>query len=1281
MIAKNGQSIGCLFALVILLGLAPASWAAGALRGFPVRLEGTVEVGGPVAYDIDGDGRLELLLPAGKKLHALEVDGNPMEGFPVQLDQGSGIVTPLSVGHLGGDPKKTVILFGSEDKQLRAYDGTGQLLEGFPVALDEVMAGAPALGDVNGDNQAEIVFGTRGGMVYVLDGSGRSLPGYPAKVSAPVSTAVTVGRFRPGEPTLLFFGDERGNLHVWEAPGREKKGFPYKALYTVASQPVLGDIDDDGSFEVVFGSKDFKIYAVGETGKLASGFPVGTGYRIYSSCALADVNGDGITDVVATSGDGSVYAISKGGRQLPGFPVKVGRRLRASPVIGDVDCDGRMEIAVGTDGGRLALLRDNGKMYPGFPARMADRVDVAPLLSDLNGDGLVEIAAVSRDGTLAVFKTIKKGKFSPSLAWPAEGRNPDRRGTTCPNPPRYLDLVLLPDTPRTTDELNLSYRFFDLDGDAEPRTRIRWFCNSKPVPKFDGARKIPAAPTRKRERWHYTLQAAERGRVFKSPEVQIGNTPPASPKVAILPDPPRTGDDLLVKILEESQDADGDKIRYTIIWLKDRVPVKGLHRFKVPSRMTASGQRWTVVVTPGDGEASGAPARAGVVVANTPPSAPKVGLEPARPTVTQNVRAVVERPGRDPDGEKVSYRYRWVVDGKSLNLPSDASVLPAGFAPKHKKIAVEVASFDGNEVGGSTRATTEVINSSASAPTVKIVPFRPGTNDDLTVAIVKPAGDPDGDVLRYEVLWRREPEPYAGSHARSLRLPAKATKKGERWLAGVTPADGEDRGNPATTEVTIGNTPPGPPVVEAENPRPKTTEDLVLRVLKFPKDPDGDEVTVEIVWYQGKKPVARGRAMWRLEAAKTRKGKRYRAALTPSDGSATGPSVSQWFKVQNTSPSKCAVALPYKPRTGNDLQVRLTEKPADPDGDPIEMRYRWYLNGKPEEPGQRPEKMEGKRVVRGQRWTVVATPYDGETTGPSCEASAVVVNSSPTAPRIALQPREPGTRSGLSCKIIKKSEDADGDRVSLSYSWTIDGRVFPAGPAAASIPAGVLKQGQKWKVTVVASDGKLESRPVFAEVTVVNSPPQFPRVEIRPTVPLSSDDLNCRLVEPTFDVDGDELKHDFEWFLVKGNKSGPKGKAQAEGPVLPAKRTRKGQNWVCRARAHDGKVSGDYAEARTQVANAAPSSPQAEIRPSDPSNDEKLLCVIVSDAQDPDGDKIKYRFVWTKDGVAQPFAEVTDRVPARLTKEKDIWQCTVVATDGRLSSPPAYSQEIIVRAK
>ena len=230
MIATNGKSIKCVIALVIMLAHLPASRAASTLRGFPVRLGGTVEAGGVLAFDLDSDGRLELVLPAGTRLQALEVDGNAMEGFPIQLEKGAGIVTPLTVGFLKADKTQAVILYGSEDKKLMAYDGTGKALEGFPVALDEVMAGAPTLGDVNGDDQVEIVFGTKGGKIYALDAGGKSLAGYPAKAGAPVSTAVTIGRFRPGEPTLLIFGDLKGKLHAWRAQGKELKGFTYKAI-------------------------------------------------------------------------------------------------------------------------------------------------------------------------------------------------------------------------------------------------------------------------------------------------------------------------------------------------------------------------------------------------------------------------------------------------------------------------------------------------------------------------------------------------------------------------------------------------------------------------------------------------------------------------------------------------------------------------------------------------------------------------------------------------------------------------------------------------------------------------------------------------------------------------------------------------------------------------------------------------------------------------------------------------------------------------------------------
>jgi len=63
---------------------------------------------------------------------------------------------------------------------------------------------------------------------------------------------------------------------------------------------------------------------------------------------------------------------------------------------------------------------------------------------------------------------------------------------------------------------------------------------------------------------------------------------------------------------------------------------------------------------------------------------------------------------------------------------------------------------------------------------------------------------------------------------------------------------------------------------------------------------------------------------------------------------------------------------------------------------------------------------------------------------------------------------------------------------------------------------------------------------------------------------------------------------------------------------------------------------------------------------------------------DPDGDTIRYRFTWQRNGVPQPFAETSQEVPARLVKAGDRWRCVVVPTDGDLDGPETGSEEALV---
>ena len=73
-----------------------------------------------------------------------------------------------------------------------------------------------------------------------------------------------------------------------------------------------------------------------------------------------------------------------------------------------------------------------------------------------------------------------------------------------------------------------------------------------------------------------------------------------------------------------------------------------------------------MIVTPTDGQEPGVPATDEVLVENAPPSAPTVVFGPAHPTAGEPLRAVIQAPADDPDGDPITYRYRWLRDGSPV---------------------------------------------------------------------------------------------------------------------------------------------------------------------------------------------------------------------------------------------------------------------------------------------------------------------------------------------------------------------------------------------------------------------------------------------------------------------------------------------------------------------------------------------------------------------------------------------------------------------------------------
>jgi len=87
---------------------------------------------------------------------------------------------------------------------------------------------------------------------------------------------------------------------------------------------------------------------------------------------------------------------------------------------------------------------------------------------------------------------------------------------------------------------------------------------------------------------------------------------------------------------------------------------------------------------------------------------------------------------------------------------------------------------------------------------------------------------------------------------------------------------------------------------------------------------------------------------------------------------------------------------------------------------------------------------------------------------------------------------------------------------------------------------------------------------------------------------------------------------------------------------------------------------------------SAPTAPEIAISPEDPLYGEDLVCSILTESTDADGDAVTYAWAWTVDGADAGVDGDTvsgDQVSAWQT-----WSCTVVASDGTHDSDPASAE-------
>jgi hypothetical protein len=252
-------------------------------------------------------------------------------------------------------------------------------------------------------------------------------------------------------------------------------------------------------------------------------------------------------------------------------------------------------------------------------------------------------------------------------------------------------------------------------------------------------------------------------------------------------------------------------------------------------------------------------------------------------------------------------------------------------------------------------------------------------------------------------------------------------------------------------------------------------------------DPDGDEVALSYAWSVDGSRVGADQATLLLGDAP--KDSLIQVTVTARDGDSKSPAETVTTRVGNRPPTMLGVVIEPLSEVRADRDISANPKAQDPDGDPLEFRYRWRVNGEGVDADG--PVLAATHYQRGDQIQLTVEASDGQATSDPLRSEPFsVVNS---APRITSTPGafdEDGT-----FRYAVSAEDPDGDR-SLRYQLqegpegmeidVVSGEVTwtPTPDQAGSHPVTIEVGDRKGGVTTQSFDIRVE----FEEVTAPAAP-------------------------------------------------------------------------------------------------------------------------------------------------------------------------------------------------
>ncbi|MHA1932197.1 MAG: LamG-like jellyroll fold domain-containing protein, partial [Promethearchaeota archaeon] len=720
--------------------------------------------------------------------------------------------------------------------------------------------------------------------------------------------------------------------------------------------------------------------------------------------------------------------------------------------------------------------------------------------------------------------------------------------------PSVDNAQILVSTPKTGDDLSISWQFDDDDNDDQETPIIIWYLDNEVL--FTNYTTLPASKTTKGDYWHFGIKVFD-GEDYSvqinSSQVLIENTVPSIDSLH-LSDDATTLDDLVASwntIDNDGRDPLEFNVTFYLNGIKNASWLTTSETTLLKSGNTTKSDLWYFTIEAYDGEAySGIYTLASnVTILNSIPivSDGTATFNDTSPDTSQAFNITYQFSDNDDDFENKSkiivywfvdsgggFVYRSEFQNHTLIYPDNTSSGEIWYyklrVSDGESYSLNVTSILGVGIGGST-------NNAPWAENLTLTPFSPNTTQNLVANYSFFDADADSEVAT-EIRWYKN-NVLQSDYNNLLVVPSTETEKGQEWNFTVKVFDGTEWSlvNVSNT-LMISNAEPEVSNLdltdEMLNSEIFTDENLVATWEAFDYD-TSDVLNYTITWYCNG-ILNHSWVTYDLSAildkGNTSKNTNWTYTIKVFDGEVYSTTVSLNYNItiRNTPPIAENLTITTNPKSIDNLISGWNYYDIDLDSqDTLNAIITWFKNGENQTSLYKKTIVEAGNLSKNQRWWFTVQVFDGENHSIQIYESLHVdiLNTEPLTSGSQLPvPVSPTRETGISLnlnEIFLAFNDPDLDNIQLAeLKWYKDNILQSDLTGNLIVEGNLIAKGEIWNYTAIVSDGLANSTLLFSqEILILNSQPSIINTYFSESDVRTINDLE--IVFQASDVDNDPI--------------------------------------------------------------------------------------------------------------------------------------------------------------